>query len=129
MRPKKRVVVLAAQEVSRDVLCFLLETWGYAAFPERVLERFRRSIGAQQMDAVIAVLPGWRQWPALRLAQELGVPVMSLDLVANAPGSVANLSLASTAAPAEIREALRILAIRKRGPKKQRPVMQQARVS
>jgi CheY-like chemotaxis protein len=117
MRPKKRVVVLDENEVSLAIRCFALETWGYAVIPARTAEELAARLGEGQMDAVIAVLPRYEHLAVLKLAQALSTPVMSLDLVANAPGSPANVSLASTAAPVEIREALRILAARKRGPK------------
>lgn len=133
MRPKKRVAVLDENQTALEIRAMALELWGYRVFPACTADGLALALRLGRMDAVVVVLPRREHRAVLRLAHELGANVMTLDLAANAPGNLAERSLASSASAAEIREALKILTCRKRGPKGPRSArlaeVQAARVS
>lgn len=121
MRPRKRVAVIEGNEVSRRIRAFVLDLWGYAVFPVRDAKAAGRLLDALRMDVVIAVLPGDVEWRMLkRCRKESSFRVLSLDPRAGSAGSGAEVSLSFKAAPIELRECIRILALRKRGPKMRR---------
>lgn len=118
MRPKKRVVVLDENEVSLGMRAMALRIWGYSVYPAATAAELVQALESERIDAVLVVLPGERHRAALKLAQEFRAMVMSLDVKANPPGSQSNVSLRVDTSAVEIRETLRILCCRKRGPKR-----------
>lgn len=118
MRPKKKVAVLDANEVGLLVWSFVLDVWGYKVVPVQHLGRGAKEL--RGVEVALTVLPersDRRRFEAAR--RRHGFRVLSLEVgPAGASSSRADVTLLARSARMEVREALRILAARKRGPKK-----------
>lgn len=112
MRPRKRIAVVDRNEISREIRCFVLDVWGYRAIGYRTVAHAKRLRKVHRTDMTLVVQPSASDYRALRQRGEMRV--LSLDAI---EGSTADVSLDCKSSVAAVREAVKILVQRKRGPK------------
>lgn len=116
MRPRKWVVILDADEGRGSQMRYVVENWGYHAVRCGSIEDF--SSTAAFVDVVIAVGPSWTE--ALRLVDTVSPSTRILLALSNISAAPLHFFADRTlygASTEEIRDALRGLAARKRGPR------------
>ena len=134
MRPKKTILCVDDNEQILSVRTFLLETRGYrvlsALSGHEALEHITQALpGSIDLLLCDLVMPQMDGNELVRRAKQLhpGLPAMIVSGTVNAfdRAGCADVFLPKGAAsPAELIERIRVLVARKRGPKKQQPVMQ-----
>ena len=120
MRPRKRVVLIDANETGRNVMEFVLGIWGYrvAAFGTAVGACEEALMDDELVAIVVTATSADRDMlMQLRLLNRY-LKVFSLEPRFLRAKVVAEVSLPMASPMTEIRERLRILSARKRGPKK-----------
>lgn len=123
MRPKKRVLLVCADEFRMQELTMQLDVWGYRmlrADSEDVALEMLRAYECGEIDVVLVHLPLEGAADVLREAKQLhpyAPTVASYDSARFDDYSWVDVMLARVSA-AELRERLKIVAARKRGPHK-----------
>lgn len=136
MRHKKTILMYCANEVTREVLEFQMETWGYKVTATSELCLMAPALRARHYDLVL-LLPGFshRNWTEFaKAARELEFLQMERDgsiriydtqkalpeAVAPSVHRIPNVAINSAE---YLREQMKIITARKRGPSKSRVLM------
>lgn len=122
MRPKKRILLITADEYEMSTLRFLFETCGYRVLAaETADDALKLCANAGPEIGIISMpFPGAKELVADLRAIAPFTPVISISAkpleVHTGLGTCANLSRAVSAA--ELLERVKVFSIRKRGPRK-----------
>lgn len=131
MRPKKTILYVDSDEQALSVRTFVLETRGYRVLAVHSCKRASAILGAAlpgELDLILCAREMAGLIMLLRRARALHPEMCSVVVSRTVGGDGDNLCAdaflpkAAASVPAEVLERIRVLLVRKRGPKKLHPV-------
>ncbi len=130
MRPRKTVYLIDHRPVEFSVMSMRLDMWGFRVLPDGHRLGPNKESDAPVLDLVLCFVPreqgkrwaDYAQW----VARLNDARVMLVGDPQDMEGHTAHAAFDASASPAEIRESLRMHAVRKRGPKNHRRRVQLA---